>query len=63
MKWFSIIFWKYLLEKSSNRSTGYCSWWERIRCRAKGHPEGPWYYNVGGCEPDMHCKNCGDDIG
>ena len=33
-----------------------------IVCRAKGHPCGVWWYNVNGLEPDMHCKNCGDDL-
>jgi hypothetical protein len=32
-------------------------------CRGKGHPDGVIWYNPGGLEPDMHCKNCGDDLG
>lgn len=59
MKWFSIWFWKYLLEKPHG-DIG------RVRtaiCRARNHPCGVWWYNVGAFEPDMHCKNCGDDLG
>lgn len=61
MNWFKISWWKYLLEKPSNY---YDS--SRIRsliCRARNHPAGVVWYNVGGLEPDMHCKNCGDDLG
>ena len=31
-------------------------------CRYKGHPYGVVWYNPNGLEPDMHCKNCGDDL-
>jgi len=33
-----------------------------IICRIKNHPCGPIWYNPGGYEPDMTCKNCGDEI-
>ena len=32
-------------------------------CRIEGHPHGVIWYNVNGFEPDMTCKNCGDDLG
>ena len=32
-------------------------------CRMKGHPNGSWYYNPTGLEPDDHCKDCGEAIG
>jgi len=61
MKWLSINWWKYLFEaKSEYSSLG------RIKtaiCRARNHPEGVWWYNSDGVEPDMRCKNCGDDLG
>lgn len=41
----------------------YCNWFTRILCRMKGHPFGVKWYNVNGLEPDMHCKNCNDDLG
>jgi hypothetical protein len=59
MKWISLWWWKYLFEKP-NGDLG------RIRtavCRARNHPEGVWWYNMNGDEPDMHCKNCNDDLG
>lgn len=37
--------------------------WERIVCRAKGHPKGEVFYNPGGYEPDHHCQTCGEDLG
>lgn len=33
-----------------------------IYCRMRGHPCGPVYYNSTGYEPDMSCKNCGDEL-
>jgi len=33
-----------------------------IICRYRGHPGVVWY-NPNGSEPDMHCRNCGDDLG
>lgn len=37
--------------------------WRNVRCRMKGHPDGPWFYNVGGSEPDWRCKGCGEYLG
>ena len=39
------------------------SWCCVILCRWRGHPCGVIWYDVSGTEPDMHCKNCGDDLG
>ena len=39
------------------------SWLEVILCRIEGHPNGPIWYDNWGDSPDMHCKNCGDDLG
>jgi hypothetical protein len=61
LKWFHISWWKYLLEKRSEYSD--ISFISTVICRAKGHPCGFWYINTYGLEPDMHCKNCGDDLG
>jgi hypothetical protein len=58
MHWFTKSWWKYLLEKphhSSNRIKSFI-------CRMRGHPCSVWWYNWG-LAPDMHCKNCGDDLG
>jgi len=32
-------------------------------CRMDGHKCGVVWYNPNGYEPDMTCKNCGDDLG
>lgn len=58
-RWFSVTFWKYLLEPKDDET----SWFKVIRCRAKGHPFGVVWFNSYGLEPDMHCKNCNDDLG
>lgn len=57
-QWTSREWWSYLLEPVDYDQS-------RIRtiiCRAKGHPYGVVWYTTGD-EPDMTCKNCGDDLG
>ncbi len=56
--WFTLSWWKYILEKPLGERPI-----KRIACRVKGHPNGEVFYNVGGLEPDHHCKDCGDFIG
>ena len=55
MKWFSYCFWEYLLKHPVSI--------KKFFCRIGGHKPGPIFYNPGGLEPDMHCKECGDDLG
>lgn len=55
MKWLTIKWWKYLLVG--------CTGWTNFLCRINGHKCGPIWYNFNGFEPDMHCVNCGEDIG
>lgn len=55
----SINYIKYLFAK---KSKDVC-WITVIKCRLKGHPCGVVWFNPNGIEPDMHCKNCGDDLG
>jgi hypothetical protein len=50
---------KYLLSK---KAEDY-NWITVILCRLRGHPHGVIWYNANGLEPDMTCKNCGDDLG
>lgn len=45
------------------RLFGFESVFERVVCRAKGHPKGEVFYNPGGYEPDHHCQTCGEEIG
>lgn len=54
-KWFSYYWYEYLLKGS----TGLRNLW----CRIRNHPNGVVWYNVSGLEPDMHCKDCGEDLG
>lgn len=54
-----IEFLKYLLEKKSED----VSWFKVMLCRFNGHKHSVIWYNPTGMEPDMHCRNCGDDLG
>lgn len=47
--------WKYVLAKN-NRTI------KSIICRMRNHPCGVVWF-TSDYEPDMHCKNCGDDLG
>jgi hypothetical protein len=61
MHWLTLTWWKYLFERRSKYSD--VSIIKTAICRARNHPAGVWWYNPSGLEPDMHCKNCGDDLG
>ena len=52
-------FLKYLFRKKSPDR----NWFSVILCRFRGHPCGVIWYNLSGIEPDMTCRNCGDDLG
>lgn len=58
-KWFNREWWKYLLAKPE-RDSNYL---KAIICRHQGHTYDVVWYNPSGLEPDMHCRNCGDDLG
>jgi len=57
MKWLTISWWIFLFE-----SPRYSNIVKTAICRSRGHPSGVWWYNSNGLEPDMHCKNCGDNL-
>jgi len=52
--WFNKDWWGYLLQKPCDI--------RKVICRIKGHPAGVIWFNVGGTEPDMRCKNCKDEL-
>jgi hypothetical protein len=53
-KWFTITWWSFLFRG--------CTGFRNLICRVKGHPyDVVWFNNR--MEPDMHCKNCGEDLG
>ncbi len=58
MRWFTLVWWQYLLEKPARGS----SMFKAFFCRMLVHPAGVIYYNPIGLEPDMRCKNCGDEL-
>lgn len=49
-----ICIWRYAFDKPES--------FENFLCRLKGHPHGPVYFNVGGLEPDMSCRDCGEEL-
>jgi hypothetical protein len=58
-RWIYLEWWRYLLMPARRGD----SWWIAVRCRMKGHPNGVVWYNTGALEPNMHCQDCGDDLG
>jgi hypothetical protein len=54
-KWFEIQWWLYLFEKPVNI--------RKFLCRASGHKHGVIWFTLNALEPDMHCIDCGDDLG
>lgn len=47
----------------SNPFARFSNYLSRCRCRWRGHPAGVVWMNVGGFEPDMTCRGCGEDLG
>jgi hypothetical protein len=45
------------------RPHGYLGLFRTAWCRLRGHPAGVVFYDPIGTEPDMTCKNCGDNLG
>jgi hypothetical protein len=64
----TFINWFYILTDKECRAwlfsapNGELGKWKTVWCRLRGHPNGAWFYNMG-YEPDMHCKDCNDDLG
>jgi len=54
-RWFLPWWWKYLFTN--------CEGWSNFWCRVSEHKCGVIWYNYCGDEPDMCCKNCGEDFG
>ena len=55
MRWLNYHFWSYLLKRPFSI--------KKFICRVGGHKCGPIYYNSTELEPNMHCRNCDDDLG
>lgn len=54
--------WWWLADKWS-KPFYFAAYLFRCQCRARSHPYGVGWYNVGGLEPDMDCQGCGEDLG
>jgi len=59
INWLSLDWWKYLLAKPAEDTSLWTAFW----CRVGNHKAGLTWFNPNGFEPDMTCKNCGDDLG
>lgn len=53
--WLDYHWWRYVFAKHE----GILNIW----CRMRGHPNGVVWYRSYGLEPDMCCKDCGEDLG
>lgn len=63
LKWFTQSWWRYLLGPMKVRYDDEWFWRLKvIACRARGHPYGVVWFTQE-LEPDMTCKNCGEDLG
>jgi hypothetical protein len=69
-EWLRPSWWRYVLtgqiEWCGEVSQRRARWgWRQFVCRWRGHPCGPVWFNVNGDppEPNMHCRNCDDDLG
>jgi len=54
MKWFTYSWWKYLFTDLKG--------WRHFWCRVNKHRCGVVWFSWGD-EPDMRCRNCGEDLG
>ena len=54
MKWLSFSWYSYLFKPWKG--------WKVLFCRIKGHPNGVIWFSDG-LEPNMECKDCGEDLG
>lgn len=55
-RWFDLEWYRFLFSKNFGV--------RNIVCRFRGHPHGVvWYSSGEALEPDMTCKNCGEDLG
>lgn len=61
--WLSLSFWSYVLTSNKRNEVGLVNYFRSVKCRFKSHPCGVEWYNSIGLEPNMHCKNCGEDLG
>jgi hypothetical protein len=59
--WFCLGWYKYLFSDLNWADDGRFHKLQVIWCRIKGHPRGPIWFSSG-FEPDMSCKDCGDEL-
>jgi hypothetical protein len=65
-EWLNGWFWRWLSSHDwrwTKRVNRVAAFLFRCQCRARNHPYGVVWFNVGGLEPDMTCYGCGEDLG
>lgn len=68
-RWFRLWWWSLLYHCWRGDGVRGSSWrlpaesWSHFICRVRGHPCGVIWFDMSGDEPNMQCKNCGDDLG
>jgi hypothetical protein len=63
MHLFNKDWWAYIFAPTDREDESMLWYFKVWKCRWQGHPHGVVWYNTNGLEPDMTCKNCGDDLG
>lgn len=64
LQWFKSSYWNYLINGAHFPGDTYADGftWTALFCRMRSHPDGVVWYSQG-LEPDMTCRNCGDNLG
>lgn len=72
MRWLTLSWWRYLFTAQTTYAPGsvyprrpvWVTGWRHFLCRVRDHPCGVWWYTGPTAdEPDMTCRECGDDLG
>jgi len=61
MKWFDIYWYQYIFNFKELQGLTFKEKIRMLWCRIRGHSRPIWYTT--NFEPDMHCSNCGEDLG
>jgi len=59
MRFFALWWWRGFLHC---RNFGY-GLWRNVWCWTRGYHGNVWWHNAAGLEPDMRCRDCGENLG
>jgi hypothetical protein len=63
LSWWRYCLWGSEVFRGKYGKPRFVTGWRQFVCRWRGHPCGVVWFNAVGLEPDMHCRECGDDLG